>query len=88
MRLEYKPLTRVGEFLMQNAEDNEIESTLWKACRLTGMLCLSKAAENQEISYEIIKHELVLLLKEPVNQTEESEPALIFAIEQLMELPA
>ncbi|ORM51527.1 hypothetical protein CBI35_21910 [Pantoea sp. AV62] len=73
---------------MHNAEDEEIESTYWKACRLTGMICLSKAAEGQEISCETIKLELVLLLKEPVNQTEEAEPALIFAIEQLMELPA
>jgi len=36
----------------------------------------------------MIKHELVLLLKEQVSQTQEAEPALIFAIEQLMESAA
>ncbi|MDU7840195.1 MAG: hypothetical protein E7J63_18050 [Pantoea sp.] len=55
---------------MQKAEDDEIESTYWKSCRLTGTLCLSRAADGQEISREMINHELVLLLKEQVNRTE------------------
>lgn len=73
---------------MHHAEDDGIESTYWKACRLTGMICLSRAAEGKEINREMIKHDLLLLLKEQVNRTEEAEPALIFAIEQLMEPPA
>jgi len=73
---------------MQKAEDDEIESTYWKACRLTGMICLSRAADGKEISREMIKHELVLLLKQQIYRTGEAEPALIFAIEQLMEPPA
>ncbi|WP_262388542.1 hypothetical protein [Pantoea agglomerans] len=88
MLFEHNPLIRMGELLMQNAEDDEIESTYWRACRLTGMICLSRAADGLEISREMIKRELVLLLKEQVNRTEEAEPALIFAIEQLMEPPA
>lgn len=88
MLFAHNPLIRMGEFLMQNAENYEIDSTYWKACRLTGMICLSRAADGLEISREMIKHELVLLLKEQVNRTEEAEPALIFAIEQLIEPPA
>lgn len=41
------------------------------------MICLSKAAEGHEISCEMIKHDLVLLLKEPVNQTEEQITILV-----------
>ncbi|MDR6352537.1 hypothetical protein [Pantoea sp. SORGH_AS_0659] len=51
------------------------------------MICLSRAADGQEISRKMIKDELVLLLNEKVNRTKEAEPALIFAIEQLMEPP-
>jgi len=34
---------------MHKAEDDEIESTYWKARSLTVMLCLSRAANGQEI---------------------------------------
>lgn len=68
-------------------EDELIKSTYWEACRLTGMVCLSKAGNGEEISREEIKRDLLLLLREQVNKTEEAEPALIFAIEQLMEPP-
>jgi len=51
------------------------------------MICLSRAADGKEISREKIKRELVLLLKQQIYRTGEAEPALIFAIEQLMEPP-
>ncbi|WP_244277551.1 hypothetical protein [Pantoea septica] len=46
-----------------------------------------QSGDGKEISREKIKRELVLLLKQQIYRTGEAEPALIFAIEQLMEPP-
>ena len=72
---------------MQNVDDDEVQSTYREACRLTGMVCLRKAGDGDVISREEIKRDLILLLKARLERSEEVEPALMFAIEQLMEPP-
>lgn len=72
---------------MQHVDDDENRSTYWEACRLAGMVCLRKASEGDVISREEIKRDLILLLRARMELSDEVEPALMFAIEQLMEPP-
>lgn len=72
---------------MQNVDDDEVQSTYREACRLTGMVCLRKASEGDVISREEIKRDLILLLRARMERSDKLEPALMFAIEQLMEPP-
>jgi len=72
---------------MQSVDDDEIRSTYWEACRLTGMVCLRKAGDGDVISREEIKRDLILLLRARLEGSDKVEPALMFAIEQLMDPP-
>ncbi|REE67455.1 hypothetical protein [Pantoea ananatis] len=72
---------------MQHVDDDEIRSTYREACRLAGMVCLRKASDGDVISREEIKHDLILLLRARLERSDKVEPALMFAIEQLMEPP-
>ncbi|ASN18165.1 hypothetical protein B7764_24365 (plasmid) [Pantoea ananatis] len=72
---------------MQHVDDDEIRSTYWEACRLAGMICLRKASDGDVISREEIKRDLMLLLRTRLERDAEVEPALIFAIEQMMDPP-
>jgi len=72
---------------MQHVDDDEIRSTYREACRLAGMVCLRKASEGDVISREEIKGALMLLLGTKLERNADIEPALIVAIEQLMEPP-
>ena len=51
------------------------------------MVFLRKASEGDLISREEIKDALVLLLRAKLERNVEVEPAIIFAIEQLMDPP-
>ncbi|KGL53796.1 hypothetical protein KR94_14005 [Pantoea ananatis] len=64
-----------------------MQSTYREACRLTGMVCLRKASDGDVISREEIRRALILLLRARMERSDEIEPALMFAIEQLMEPP-
>lgn len=72
---------------MQHVDDDETRSTYWEACRLAGMVCLRKASEGDVISREEIKRDLILLLRARLERSDKVEPALMFAIEQLMDPP-
>ncbi|MBK5017283.1 hypothetical protein [Pantoea sp. S62] len=72
---------------MQSVDDDEVQSTYREACRLTGMVCLRKASDGDVISREEIKRDLMLLLRTRLERDAEVEPALIFAIEQMMDPP-
>lgn len=61
-------------------------------CKFTGsrsadMVCLRKASDGDLISREEIKDALMLLLRAKLERNVEVEPAIIFAIEQLMDPP-
>ncbi|KNA30177.1 hypothetical protein ACO03_11210 [Pantoea ananatis] len=55
--------------------------------RVSGLVCLRKASDGDVISREEIKEALMLLLRAKLERNVEVEPAIIFAVEQLMDPP-
>ena len=70
---------------MEVNEDELDELIYDEACRLTGMCCLMLSSNGAETSRLQIACQLERLLKAYFEQTQEINPSLVLAIEQLQE---
>lgn len=68
--------------------DDELNELIYdEACRLTGMCCLMLASNGEETNRMQIAYQLKRLLRAYIDETEESNPSLVLAIEQLQDVP-